>query len=121
MEKNILMGSLLDIYGELLPEKQRMLIDMACNADLSLSEISETQGITRQGVHDRIRRGELQLSAYEESLHLLEKKRARVKLLRDLQIMIDKSLAELEEDPAAARKHLEAAAKTAAGLLQKEE
>ncbi len=73
MEKNIRVGRLLDIYGALLPEKQRELIDLSCNEDLSLSEISEASGLTRQGVHDSIRRGELQLESYEQKLGLLQK------------------------------------------------
>ncbi len=121
MEKNILMGRLLDIYGELLPQKQKVLIDLACNKDLSLSEISETQGITRQGVHDSIRRGELQLSAYEDSLHLLKEKEERVNLLHQLQTQIIEAGRLLEVDSVAVQENLEMACGLIISLLQKEE
>ena len=48
---------LLDIYGALLTDRQRDVLDLYYNDDLSLSEISENLGITRQGVRDAIRRG----------------------------------------------------------------
>ena len=44
---------LCDIYGSLLSEKQRNSLDLYCNEDLSLSEIAENTGITRQGVRDQ--------------------------------------------------------------------
>ena len=54
MEKIVRQGLLYDFYGELLTEHQRRIYeDVVCN-DLSLSEIAQEQGITRQGVHDLI-------------------------------------------------------------------
>ncbi len=73
MEKNIEFGRLLDVYGALLPSNQFELIDMYCNQDLSLSEISENEGITRQGVHDKIKRGQEKLLDFEEKLHIIKK------------------------------------------------
>ena len=49
---------LLDFYGELLTDKQRECFDLHYNEDLSLSEIAEQLGISRQGVWDNIRRAE---------------------------------------------------------------
>ncbi|MBQ6569476.1 MAG: YlxM family DNA-binding protein [Clostridia bacterium] len=64
---------LLDFYGEMLTQKQRDMIDFYYNDDLSLSEIAENEGITRQGVHDSIKRAEQQMYEMEERLHLCEK------------------------------------------------
>lgn len=66
--KNMRYSLLLDFYGELLPSAQRDMIDLYYNEDLSLSEIAEQVGITRQGVRDSVRRAEDLLSDYEEKL-----------------------------------------------------
>lgn len=67
-EKNMRYSLLLDFYGELLPSAQRDMIDLYYNEDLSLSEIAEQVGITRQGVRDSVRRAEDLLSDFEEKL-----------------------------------------------------
>ncbi len=73
MEKIVEQGLLYDFYGELLTEHQRGIYeDVVCN-DMSLSEIAQEYGISRQGVHDLIRRCDRALQEYEEKLHLLEK------------------------------------------------
>ena len=81
MEKNIKISLLLDIYGELLTERQRQLLTLRVNDDLSLSEISEIAGISRQGVRDTLVKGEEHLYLYEQVLHLLEKQINQTKLL----------------------------------------
>lgn len=63
-------GLLLDFYGELLTGKQREMLDLHFNCDLSLAEISEHMKISRQGVYDNIRRGKNTLYRYEEKLGL---------------------------------------------------
>ena len=60
------MALLYDYYGELLTEKQRTCFDLYYNQDLSLSEIAEDLGVTRQGVHDTLARAEAQLRDFEE-------------------------------------------------------
>ncbi len=70
MAKNLEVSLLLDFYGEMLTEKQRYFLDLYYNEDLSLSEIAENEGITRQGVRDSIKRAEAQLFDMEEKLHL---------------------------------------------------
>ena len=64
---------LLDFYGELLTEKQRECFDLHYNEDLSLSEIAEQLGISRQGVWDNIRRAESAMEAVEEKTGLLSR------------------------------------------------
>ena len=66
MGKNLYISALLDVYGAFLNEKSRALTEYYYNDDLSLSEISENEGITRQGVRDQIKRAEAQLLSLEE-------------------------------------------------------
>ena len=58
MSKDLEMSYLLDFYGEVLTEKQRDVMEQYYNDDLSLSEIADNAGITRQGVRDSIKRAE---------------------------------------------------------------
>lgn len=73
MAKNLEFSFLLDFYGEMLTEKQREAIDCYYNKDFSLSEIAYNQGITRQGVHDTIKRAENLLIDMEDKLGLVER------------------------------------------------
>ena len=57
---------LFDYYGDLLTERQRMCLDMRYNQDMSLAEIAEELGVSRQGVHDNIIRAEAHLGKMEE-------------------------------------------------------
>ncbi len=68
MAKDMRISLLLDFYGNMLTEKQREVIEYYYNDDLSLSEIAENEGITRQGVRDAIKRAESQLTEMEERL-----------------------------------------------------
>lgn len=70
MAKNLDVTLLFDIYGEMLTEKQRDFIVYYYEDDLSLSEIAQNEGITRQGVRDAIKRAENQLFFFEEKLGL---------------------------------------------------
>ena len=64
---------LIDNYGVLLTEKQRLIMEYYFNDDLSLAEIAENEGITRQGVLDIIKRCKQTLFEYEEKLQLVSK------------------------------------------------
>jgi predicted DNA-binding protein YlxM (UPF0122 family) len=70
MAKDLQISFLLDFYGDMLTEKQREMITLYYNDDLSLAEIAEDQGITRQGVRDAIKRAEQQLTDMEACLGL---------------------------------------------------
>lgn len=69
-EKNLEIGYLLDFYGDILPERKRDIMDLYYNDDLSLSEIAEQMGITRQAVRDSIKKTEQELFFYEDKLGL---------------------------------------------------
>ena len=73
MNKDLSISILMDFYGNLLTKKQLETLDMYYNSDLSLSEIAEETGISRQGVRDTIKRGEKQLAEFEEKLGLAQK------------------------------------------------
>ena len=64
---------LYDFYGELLTDHQQEIYEQFVLEDLSLSEIAESAGISRQGVHDLIKRCNKLLEGYEAKLHLVEK------------------------------------------------
>lgn len=73
MDKIYTQTMLYDFYGELLTEHQRRVYEDAVYNDLSLSEIAQEQGISRQGVHDLIKRCDRILQDYESKLHLVER------------------------------------------------
>ena len=81
-DKNLGISVLLDHYGAMLTDKQRDVIDLYYNQDLSLAEIAEHEGISRQGVRDNIKRGEAFLLEMEEKLHLAQKMGICWRLLR---------------------------------------
>ena len=73
MEDKVKISILLEIYGNLLTDKQKSLIDDYYNNDLSLSEIAENNEITRQAVRDILKKGEKKLFEYEEKLGIMKK------------------------------------------------
>ena len=73
MEEKIRLGVLYDFYGELLSSRQKTIYEAYIIEDLSLSEIAEDIGISRQGVHDVIKRCNKTLEGYEDKLHLVDK------------------------------------------------
>lgn len=76
MAKNMEVALLYDCYGELLTDKQRDMIEQYYHQDLSLSEIAENAGISRQGVRDSVKRAEVQLFDMEERIGLVAEMRA---------------------------------------------
>jgi len=73
MAKNLEVSMLYDFYGAVLTEKQRDVIELYYNEDLSLAEIAQNEGITRQGVRDAIKRAEQQMFDMEEQLGLVRR------------------------------------------------
>ncbi len=73
MEKIVERNLLYDFYGELLTEHQKKIYEDSAYGDLSLSELADTYEISRQGVHDLLKRCDRQLMSYDEKLHLIER------------------------------------------------
>lgn len=73
MEEIVERSLLYDFYGSLLTEHQSRIYKMAVFNDLSLSEIAEAAGISRQAASDLLKRVDRQLETYENSLHLVDK------------------------------------------------
>ncbi len=71
--KNLNFVYLLDFYGGILNERQREVLTLYYDDDLSLAEIAEITNISRQGVHDLIKRGEVKLTDAENALGLTER------------------------------------------------
>ena len=72
-EKNLEIGYLLDFYGDVLSERKRTVLDYYYNDDLSLAEIAEEIGISRQGVRELIKKAGEELMFYEEKLGLAKR------------------------------------------------
>ncbi|MCI9224349.1 MAG: DNA-binding protein [Acutalibacter sp.] len=73
MPKDLRISVLLDFYGEMLTDTQRETLDEYYNQDMSLAEIGEERGISRQGVRDSIKRSKEQLVEMEEKLGLAKR------------------------------------------------
>ena len=88
--KNLEMGYLLDFYGEVLTDKQREMMSQYYHDDLSLSEIGENFGITRQGARDAIKHGESALLELEQKVGFAARYRRVQQTLEELeQLVID--------------------------------
>ena len=72
-EKNLEIGYLLDFYGDVLSERKRTVLDYYYNDDLSLAEIAEEIGISRQGVRELIKKAGEELLFYEDKLGLAKR------------------------------------------------
>ncbi|SEF66837.1 hypothetical protein SAMN05660865_00710 [Caloramator fervidus] len=98
MDKLSFIAMLLDFYGNLLTEKQRTIMSYHYEEDMSLSEISELMNISRQAVHDIIKRSEKILLDYEKELGLVDKfLKQRQKLIEIKNMLIKKQYKDLDE------------------------
>lgn len=109
LDKKVAIAYMLDFYGAFLTEKQCNLMNIYYEQDLSLSEIAEQEGISRQGVHDTLKRGEKALSDIEEKLGILDRylrtreylEKAKSLLEKDqtpVKELIDKAISSWEEN-----------------------
>ena len=97
MAKNMEIALLFDFYGDMLTEKQREVVELYYEDDLSLAEIAENQNITRQGVRDSIKRAEAQMLEMEDRLQMARRFREVregfadiCKAAREIQLLNDK-------------------------------
>lgn len=98
LEERVYLSMLYDFYGALLKENNRRIFEAYIQEDYSISEIAEEMEISRQAVHDAVKRITKQLSGYEEKLGLLE----RFELQRNEMKRLHECLQEMnisEEDP----------------------
>ncbi len=84
IENDVYYNELFEEYSALLTDNKRDIFDMHYRLDLSLGEIAEIKGVTRQGVSDCIKSVKKQLEAFEEKLHFREKKNAVYRLIGGL-------------------------------------
>lgn len=99
MERIIELSELLDWYGPLLTERQRVIVSQYANEDCSLSEIAEREGISRQGVRDTLRRAEEQLRGYENALKLAERFQKQERLAAAMRgVLKESGLTDKEKD-----------------------
>lgn len=84
LEKTKRVNMLMDLYGELLTEKQLVYLKLYYDEDLSLSEIATDFGVSRNAVHDNLKRAVIILEEYETKLQLLEKHEKRKKLFEEI-------------------------------------
>ncbi len=97
-EKDMSIPYLADLYGNVLSDRKRELLDYYYNEDYSLAEIAEITGISRQGIRESVKKSEAELRALEDSLHLA----ARIHALDEKRQELQKTLAALLEAPDAA-------------------
>ncbi|MBY0222087.1 putative DNA-binding protein [Sporosarcina aquimarina] len=88
LEKTTRVNFLFDFYQSLLTDKQRSYMQLYYLDDLSLGEIAEQYGVSRQAVYDNVRRTEAMLEDYEEKLNLFEKHEKRLEVVEQLQQII---------------------------------
>lgn len=84
MDKRTRTGLLIDCYGALLTKRQRAMMLLRFDEDLSLAEIAEREGVSRQAVRDALVRGEAQLEEYEQKLGFMERDRELATMTRAL-------------------------------------
>ncbi|MBQ7583770.1 MAG: DNA-binding protein [Lachnospiraceae bacterium] len=89
MEKLIERGLLYDSYGGLLNEKNKRIYEACAVDDMSLSEIAEEIGISRQAVSETLNRTDIRLRRYEEELGLIAKRKQILTLLDEMRSVLD--------------------------------
>ena len=90
LNKDLKISLLLDVYGNILSDRQKITLDYYYNKDFSLSEISENLGITRQGVRDSIVRGKKILKDTEKKLKFFELQNQRTLYIDKIYILLNK-------------------------------
>lgn len=98
-EKDMTIPLLVDLYGQVLSDRKRELLDYYYNEDYSLAEIAEITGISRQGIRESVKKSEAELRGLDESLQLIERTQALEAKLALLRQQMDEILnMSLEDD-----------------------
>lgn len=105
---------LYDFYGELLNDHQKEIYEQFVLEDLSLSEIAQDAGISRQGVHDLVKRCQKTLEGYEARLHLVEKFLNIKEQIRKIDALLD----EYENSVPPAREMIEKIRRISDGIIE---
>lgn len=87
MENFVTQALLYDFYGELLTEHQKRIYELVVLEDFSYSEIAKDEGVSRQSVHDMIKRCDSILQSYEHKLQLIAKFHKTKELVEDIHIL----------------------------------
>ena len=98
MEDRVEISLLMDFYGPLLTEKQKSIMELYYNEDLSLAEIAELNNTSRQAIHDLIKRCYKQLLTYESKLNLLEKSLEKEKKISKFLDEVNEKYSLMDED-----------------------
>ena len=98
MEDRVEISLLMDYYGPLLTEKQKSIMELYYNEDLSLAEIAELNNTSRQAIHDLIKRCYKQFLAYESKLNLLEKSLEKEKKISKFLDEVNEKYSLMDED-----------------------
>lgn len=89
MESIVIQSLLYDFYGELLNDHQRSVYEDVVFNDMSLGEVAAERGISRQGVHDLVKRCDKILNGYEEKLQLVQKFQMTKKMVEEIKQLTD--------------------------------
>ena len=114
ISKKVELNWLSAFYGGLLTDKQRQVLTLHCEEDMSLTEIAQEVGISRQGVHDIVKRCARSLEEYERKLHLVEKFLA----VKEKVSCIDEILQEWEEEKENPEEIIERLRKLSATIIE---
>lgn len=98
MEDRVEISLLMDYYGPLLTEKQKSIMELYYNEDLSLAEIAELNNTSRQAIHDLIKRCYKQFLAYESKLNLLKKSLEKEKKISKFLNEVNEKYSLMDED-----------------------
>lgn len=114
MDEILKQALLYDFYGELLNDHQKEIYEQFVLEDLSLSEIAQDAGISRQGVHDLVKRCQKTLQGYEARLHLVEKFLNIKEQVREIGFVLD----EYESSGQPAREMIEKIRRISDGIIE---
>ncbi|MCL1855032.1 MAG: hypothetical protein FWF86_04800 [Clostridia bacterium] len=102
LSQNIELGTLCAFYGGLLTQRQRIAIQLHCDEDLSLTEVAEHLGVSRQNVHDLIARSAQKLDRYETAIGAIAQSRQTAVLLKRVLYTLQSAKEIASADPAVA-------------------